>query len=148
MGTQFGQLFKNMDEAEQVGLDGWNTNDKMINFATQFAPQYRKLTKEESKAAAYAFLEGYDRYVDGQVLQVAEIGTLPPFSDNTKDLQLIDNDVMGEYLDHYHNFIYEELNKRDRDYTTDEGKLKHSEFDLAPINSIISRDKKDIERHC
>jgi len=148
MGTQFGLLFKNMEEAEQVGLDGWNTNDKMIEFATIFSPQFRKLTKEEKRAGAYAFLEGYDRYVDGQVVQVAEIGTLPPYSPDPKQLQLIDNDVMGEYLDYYHDFLYEELNKGDRDYTTDKGKLKHSEFDLAPINSIISRDKKDIERHC
>jgi hypothetical protein len=55
---------------------------------------------------------------------------------------------VGEYLEHYHRFLYEEINKRDRDYTTDAGKLKHSEFDLAPINSIISRSKLDIKRYC
>ena len=148
MGNQFARMFKNMEEAESIGIDGWNTNEEMINFATDFSPQFRKLTNKEKRAGAYAFLEGYDRAVGGQLRQVAEIGTLPPFSSDTKRLQLIDNSVVGEYLEHYHRFLYEEINKRDRDYTTDAGKLKHSEFDLAPINSIISRSKLDIKRYC
>jgi len=148
MGNQFASMWAGMENIDSIGIDGWSTNEKMINFASKFSPQFRKLTNKEKRAAAYAFLEGYDRVVEGQLRQVAEIGTIPPFSKDPKQLSLIDAGVMKEYLDYYHDFLYEEINKGDRDYTTDAGKLKHSEFDLSPINSIITRVKKDIKRNC
>tara|TARA_R110002096_G_scaffold27097_1_gene83217 strand:+ start:534 stop:9743 length:9210 start_codon:yes stop_codon:yes gene_type:complete len=157
MGNAFGNLFTEL-ETEEIEMDGWSSNAKMIAFSDKYLKRFNKLNKDERIAATYSFLEGYKREIDGKYLKVAEISSFPPYSLDPLKLSLLDATVMVEYNDYYNKFIQEEISreivpgKLKRDFIKD--KITYDELNksddtrIIGIENIVTREQKDIMENC
>lgn len=147
LSLQLNELFKKKDKRT---IDSFNTDADLINLSNDFQQRFRSLNDINKKVATYVyFTEGVRINNIGKIVKISEQGIIPPVSDNSQSLSLLDVGVLKEYLGHYNNSI-KEMVMSEIDYTDKKNTLKNIDRVVMMQTQVVGNNsvKKDIERNC
>ena len=137
LSIRISELFKNNQERT---LDGWNTDNDMLNIVEEFKSKFSELNEVEKRAATLAYFNQGFRIVNGQTRLIAETGTIPPVSENPKGLSLLHAPTVKKYFKIYNNAI-SEIVKNKEDYNKPINRAKNKIVMSAYLD-------EDIRKNC
>tara|TARA_Y100000361_G_C11153650_1_gene342775 strand:- start:1313 stop:2449 length:1137 start_codon:yes stop_codon:yes gene_type:complete len=137
LSIRISELFKNNQERT---LDGWNTDNDMLNIVEEFKSKFSELSEVEKRAATLAYFNQGFRIVNGQTRLIAETGTIPPVSENPKGLSLLHAPTVKKYFKIYNKAI-SEIVKNKEDYNKPINRAKNKIVMSAYLD-------EDIRKNC